>query len=268
MSIKSKSKVMTALLLLSGAVAAAAQTPPSLPTPEKGGADTSAASRAEVTRQSEAGLNAAGQAGALQAMRALVRSEWKSLGDRYKPGFAGSQDTDQERIAQVLVLLGYTPRDLGELKANGRDVVLAAQNVVLARSTLQDELLLAPTVIVGELSEVRYDDSPGDGYGSTATFRNVQAVKGEQVPAEVSVRQRSGTGANASIIESDFRPGDTGRYVMFLSASAYALQGGKGRASAAPTFTRILLPYRVDQERLEPTALGQQAGYTTRDLTR
>ena len=262
--------IIAALTFEGSCGVALAQVPPP-PEPGKADADTAISTRQELSARAKQNVGASDKSANLQPVIAFVRSTWRKMERASSVDAATAtliEDLDIDAVAVALTTLGYTNPDLRKASGSRQDLILAAQKVVLSRPSLEDMLILSPEVIVGDLLEVTFDGSLNDGFGSTAKLRVDRSIKGGiPVGDIISVRQRSGSASGDSINADDFAPSMTGKYVMFLSKSAY---GVRARSKANPSsvwFSRILLPYRVDGSSLITTGLGQEDGKTLQDLT-
>jgi hypothetical protein len=243
-----------------------AQVPP--PEPGKADADTSLTTRKELNALAKQVIAASDKGQNLQPIVAFVRSTWRKIvrSNSLDPATATQvEDIDIDAVANALATLGYTNPDLRKTSGNRQDLVLAAQNIVLGRPSIEDMVTLSPEVIVGDLVSVTFDATPADGFGSTAVFRVAKSVKGGlAVGSMLSVRQRSGSSPDDYVNASDFLPSMTGTYVMFLSQSAYGVRAKS--KNAAGYLSRIMLPYSVEGDKLIPTGTGQDVSRTVQEL--
>lgn len=243
-----------------------AQVPP--PQPGKADPDTVIAARQEMTAAAKKHIVGSTKGPNLQPVTNFVRSAWRKM-DRSNNVDAATasqiEDLDIDAVANALATLGYTNADLRKASGSPKDLVLAAQNVVLGRPSLVDMVTLAPEVIVGELVGVEFDAAPGDGFGSTAKFRVENSIKGGLATGTlISVRQRSGSQPGDYLLSNEFIPSSTGKYVMFLSSSAYGVRGHA--KDNVGLFSRVMLPYRIEGDNMIATESGQETGKTLQEL--
>jgi hypothetical protein len=215
-----------------------------------------------------AALANAGRGANLTAMRSLVKASLRPRPSSLRldaASMAELANQDAEAVAQFLALIGYGASDLAPGQASSREVVESAARIVLGRSDLADRVRVARQVVVAELTGVANDPGPADGLGSTASFRVVEAIKGDIANgATVQLRQRSGAAGNGDVVaySTDFQPGQTGRFLLFVSDAAYEVRGrargGRSGQSASTFVTSIMLPYEVAGEQVRPTSPDQE----------
>jgi hypothetical protein len=221
------------------AYAQAGPPPPPLP-PEQGSngpPDTFLETRRLAQQSGAESLQNAGKSENLNGLRSAISANLRTQNWTIKitgatPSELAKQDV--EAVAQFLATAGYSPRDVAPGAPGGTVLIQSAGRVVLGGSTFDDEIRAAPIVVLADLQSVSPDASVDQAYHSTATLRIVKSVKGD-VPAgqNVLVRQRSGPASGGVYIQAsgEFRPRDTGQYLLFLSPAAYEVRARRKNAS-------------------------------------
>lgn len=253
------------LLFLSATVAVGlnAQAPqaPPLPQPNDNAPDTLVQTRQADQAARQQVLTTKGASGRLRAMRAIVQSYFR-VPARNAVRITNSEQLDQldaEETAQFLTMLGYDPATLQSNGPEASTIVRSAAAVLFGRSTINDEINVSPVVVVARLKSVA-PSALGDGYGSTASYDVVQSIKGSMAAGTVlQLRQRSGPSPSGEIVfvHSEFHPGMTGEYLLFVSPEMYRFRAANP-AGTGGYVASFLLPYRVINGTAYPTGIGQQ----------
>lgn len=271
-----------ACLLTASLTPVYAQTPstgiPPLPTPgDVTAPDTLLESRRAGNEARGQALGRAGRGNNLTGLRAVIRAALRPRAQNIRitgatPAVLADLDTDA--MAQFLTSLGYGVSDLRPGQPETQAFIDSADKVLFGVSELADEVRVTPQVVVAEFVSYANDTVPSDGLRSTVTFRIIDPIKGGGAAGqELKLRQRSGAeGAGAVVFSTDFDADSSGRYVLFHSPSSYearisATGAGRSAAAASPYTVGVLLPYKVEGDRIEPTALGQGAATTLAAVT-
>lgn len=246
--------------VLGAATHAALQAPPPPPAPPEQGnngpPDTFAEARRSGQQRGAESLAGAGRAESLNGLRQVISANVRPRPWSFKVSGATPEELarqDLEAVAQFMATLGYMPRDVSPGAPGGNELIQSAARVVLGGASFADEVRVAPVVVVADLVSVTPDASIDAGYRSTATLRVVKSVKGDLTPGQtIPLRQRSGPDSQGYIQASgEFRPYDTGRYLLFLSPAAYELRSGR-RGGPTPNYALVLATYKVNGQQLDP----------------
>jgi hypothetical protein len=266
-------KAIVAALVLSSA--SFAQTPPPPPSPDESGPDEFLSYRSANQAARGRALGSLGKANNLNGLRSTIRATLKTRAPSVRfYGDPAEFDRQQiEEVALFLASLGYAPNDVNPGKPGAPELIESASKVLFERSTLRDEVKVAPNVVVGEIAGYKEDSSIGDGFRSTVTFKIVEVIKGGTIPgASINLRQQSGLeGAERIFINTDFSPQAAGQFLLFISADTYnvysAHRGGGKRASlnSGMVVSSVLLPYRIEGTSLLPTTPDQETGQSLAD---
>lgn len=223
--------------------------------------DTLVDSRKQENASEAAAIRNRGAEGQLTAMRAIVRAHFRAI-QRGNVAITNSEELpaiDAEQVALFLTMLGYDPSRL-QSSGQASQIVRSATNVLFGSSRIADEMNVAPVVSLATLLRIE-DAAAGDGYHSTAFFRVLQAVKGgPSVGSEIAVRQRSGKleDGTISLVSTEFLPGMTGDYLLFVSPSVYKFRA-RNAAPSEQLYAQFLLPYSVRDGVAYATAPGQNS---------
>lgn len=124
-------------------------------------------------------------------------------------------------VAQLLGLLGFKAGDLRRNEATGSRLVRAAAAKIRGNASVEDEVVLADTVIIGTV-QTNQQDSRGDGFHSTIHVLAEEVFKGaSRVGGTVQVRRISGpTAGGVSLRATTEDPMPAGAKVALIGSNA------------------------------------------------
>lgn len=166
----------------------------------------------------------------------------------------------------MLAERGFKAGDLRNANAKPELVGAAAANHIRGSATLNDELLLSDTVIVGHVVGTNNSEDVGDGLRSTVSVTVDQVAKGSFTPGQtVKVRRKSGVLGNTGFTDSSEEAFADGTQVALLgSAALYQSSAASGRACRECVLEEIPM-FRVKGQSLVPTG-SVTIGGTVSDL--
>jgi hypothetical protein len=132
-------------------------------------------------------------------------------------------------VAQSLALLGFKAGDLRRDQAAGARLVGAAAAKIRGTATIEDEVALADTVIIGTVQATRAQDR-GDGLHSSVDIAAEQVFRGNEKAGDVvAVRRLSGpTGEKTAVRMTSEEPIPAGAKVALIGSKARYLNAHAG----------------------------------------
>lgn len=164
-------------------------------------------------------------------------------------------------IAQLLAERGFKAGDLRNARAQPELVGAAAANHIRGGASLNDELLLSDTVLVGQVVGTNNSEDLGDGFRSTVSVKVDRVGKGTIKPGEiVKIRRKTGVLGNSGFTDSSEEPFADGTQVALLgSAGLYQSAASSGRKCADCVLEQVPV-FRVEGQSLIPTGGSMISG--------
>ena len=201
--------------------------------------------------------------GSLNAMVRAVAVAPPSPGFVDKGSHSALNDSFLIDVAQTLAVLGFKAGDLRRSPEDSALYVQAAAARIRGGATLDQEKLLADTVLVGTVGRTVAEDL-GDGFRSTVEIVVDRAVKGSAKAGEtIRLRRLSGKGADNRVVEvSDEDPLADGAKVALIASNAryQADFAARGKACALCVVEQVPA-FLVAGQNVVPTG-GYERGST------
>lgn len=193
--------------------------------------------------------------GSLNAMVRAVSVAPPAPGFVDRDDLAALNDSFLVEIAQTLAVLGFKAGDLRRSPELSAAYVQAAAGRIRGRSTLDQEKLLADTVVTGIVSRTVSEDL-GDGLRSTVEIVVDRPVKGSAKTGDtVRLRRLSSKGADNRLLsvsdEDDLADG--AKVALIASAARYQSDFGARGRPCAPCVVEQVPVFLVNGQNLDPT---------------
>ena len=159
-------------------------------------------------------------------------------------------------IAQTLSMLGFKAGDLRRSPDQSVAYVLAAVARIRGGATLDQEKLLADTVVLGTVRRTVQSEDLGDGLRSTVEIVADQVIKGSLKPGDtIRLRRQSGKFPDNRVLSSSAEvPLADGAKVAIIGSQAYYQNNHppRGRTCALCLVERVP-PFLIEGQNLVPT---------------
>jgi hypothetical protein len=164
-------------------------------------------------------------------------------------------------IAQLLAERGFKAGDLRNARAQPELVGAAAANHIRGTASLNDELLLSDTVLVGQVVSTNNSEDLGDGFRSTVSVKVDRVGKGTIKPGQiVKIRRKTGVLGSSGFTDSSEEPFADGTQVALLgSVGLYQSAAPSGRKCADCVLEQVPV-FRVEGQSLVPTGGSTMSG--------
>lgn len=180
-----------------------------------------------------------------------------------KSNLAGLNDSFQVEIAQTLAVLGFKAGDLRRSPEASSAYVQAAAARIRGGATLDQEKLLADTVLTGTVAKTVQEEL-GDGFRSTVEILVDRPVKGAAKAGDtIRLRRLSGKGADNRVlsVSDEDRLADGAKVALIASNARYQSDfGARGRPCALCVVEQVPA-FLVSGENVVPTG-GYRLGST------
>jgi hypothetical protein len=206
--------------------------------------------------------------GALNAMVRAVAVTPPAPGFVDKGNLAALNDSFLVDVAQTLAVLGFKAGDLRSSAEASAAYVQAAAARIRGGATLDQEKLLADTVVTGTVARTVAEDL-GDGFRSTVEIVVDRPVKGAAKAGEtIRLRRQSGKGADNRVLKvsTEDSLADGAKVALIASNARYQNDfGARGRPCALCVVEQVPA-FLVDGQNVVPTG-GYGLGSTVAAFT-